>query len=84
MAATRSQCANGSPLDGTPCQSDAEWVSGNLGASKATYNEGDSIPYRMAMTGLSLAGSHTLTIEWDTTKSGKHALDYLTTFNRTP
>ena len=28
------------------------------------------------------ASSHTVTIEWDTTKSGKHAIDYLTTFNR--
>src|SRR5205814_2132496 len=28
-------------------------------------------------------GDHTVTIEWDTTKSDKHALEYLTTFNRT-
>src|SRR4029079_18914598 len=31
---------------------------------------------------LSLA-SHKVTIEWDTTKGGTHAIDYLTTFNRT-
>jgi hypothetical protein len=58
------------------------WVNGNVGSSKATYFEGDSLPYRMVMTNLK-AGTHTLTIQWDTTKSGKHALDYITSFNRT-
>jgi uncharacterized repeat protein (TIGR01451 family) len=57
-------------------------VNGNLGASKSVYFEGDSIPYRMRFGNLSLA-SHYVDIEWDTTKSGKHALDYITTFNRT-
>ena len=61
----------------------SDWVSGNLGASKSTYFEGDSIPYRMLFGNLSTTGSHTITFEWDTTKSGKHAIDYLTTFNRT-
>jgi hypothetical protein len=41
------QCANdpapSSHTDG--CNSNAnQWVNGNLGASKAVYNEGDSIP----------------------------------------
>jgi hypothetical protein len=78
------QCANGSLSnpDATPCQSSNEWVNGNLGGSKAHYNEGDSVPYRLRFGNLSLA-SHTVTIEWDTTKSDKHALDYVTTFNRT-
>jgi hypothetical protein len=64
-------------LSGNP----ADWVNGNLGASKSIYFEGDSIPYRMKFDDLTL-DSHTVTIEWDTTKSGKHAIDYLTTFNR--
>jgi hypothetical protein len=83
--ATLDQCANGSaPSPNTDgCNSNAsDWVSGNLGSSKAVYLEGDSVPYRLRMTNLS-PSSHTVTIEWDTTKSGKHALDYLTTFNRT-
>ncbi|EKD99541.1 MAG: hypothetical protein ACD_22C00235G0001, partial [uncultured bacterium] len=71
-SATLSQYANDAPTG---------WVNGNLGASKATYYEGDSIPYRMVMDNLSLA-SHSLTIEWDTTKSSKHAEDFLTTFDR--
>jgi Prealbumin-like fold domain len=57
-------------------------VNGNLGSSKAKYLEGDSIPYRLRFSNLSLS-SHKVTIEWDTTQSGKHALDYLTSFNRT-
>jgi uncharacterized repeat protein (TIGR01451 family) len=77
------QCANGpapsSPTNG--CNPD-QWVNGNLGASKSIYREGDSIPYRMRFDNLSL-GSHDVIIEWDTTKAGKHAIDYLTTWNRT-
>jgi len=83
-SANLDQCANDpapSPSsDG--CNSNAnQWVNGNLGASKAVYFEGDSIPYRMRFDSLSLA-SHTVTIEWDTTKSGKHALDYIDNFNQ--
>ena len=37
----------------------------------------------MVMVGLSTSGPHSLTIEWDTTKGGKHALDYIGTFNET-
>ena len=74
------QCANDpSPSPSTDgCAANAsQWVNGNLGSSKTVYFEGDSIPYRMKFGSLSL-GSHTVTIEWDTTKSGKHAID--TTF----
>ncbi len=84
-SATLDQCANGSDLATrtSGCNTAAaDWVNGNLGASKSAYQEGDSIPYRMTFGNLPLS-SHTVTIEWDTTKSGTHALDYLTTFNRT-
>ena len=84
-SANLDQCANGqapSPsnngCNGTP---DTDWVNGNLGASKAVYFEGDSIPYRLTFDNLSLS-SHTVTIEWDTTKSGTHALDYITSYNQ--
>jgi uncharacterized repeat protein (TIGR01451 family) len=84
-SANLDQCANGqapSPsnngCNGAP---DTDWVNGNLGASKAVYFEGDSIPYRLTFDNLSLS-SHTVTIEWDTTKSGTHALDYITSYNQ--
>ncbi len=84
-SANLDQCANDpapSPNTDGCSTSASDWVNGNLGASKSVYLEGDSVPYRLTMSGLSTTGSHTVTIEWDTTQSGKHALDYLTTFNR--
>jgi hypothetical protein len=87
-SASLDQCANGqAPSPSTDgCDADAsDWVSGNLGASKSFYREGDSIAYRMVFQNLATGGgnSHSVTIEWDTTKAGKHAIDYITTFNRT-
>ncbi len=64
-----------------PC-SDAAWVNGNLNESKAHYVEGDSVPYRLRLSNLA-GGSHDVRIEWDTTEQGKHALDYVTSFDRT-
>ena len=85
-SANLDQCANDpfpSPSSDGCSASASDWINGNMGASKAVYFEGDSLPYRMTFDNLSTAGSHTITIKWDTTKGGKHALDYLTTFNRT-
>src|SRR5690242_16192066 len=82
------QCANGSLTspDATPCQGGESggegWVNGNVNGSKSHYSEGDSISYRAVFSGITLS-THVYTIEWDTTKGGKHAIDYLTTYNRT-
>lgn len=76
------QCANGSqgtPL--APCTGN-NWQNGNLNSNNSQYVEGDSVSYRAIFTGTAgSAGS--LFVEYDTTKSGKRALDYLTTFDRT-
>jgi uncharacterized repeat protein (TIGR01451 family) len=83
-SASLAQCANDpAPSPNTDgCNSTAnQWVNGNVGASKANYKEGDSLPYRLLLDNLSVA-SHTVIVEWDTTKGGTHALDYITTFNR--
>src|SRR6202162_5217580 len=80
-SANLDQWANLPPIGTT---GSTNWVNGNLGASKALYSEGDSIPYRLTFGSLSTSATHTVTIEWDTTKSSKHALDYITTFDRTP
>jgi hypothetical protein len=84
-SANLDQCANdplpSSHLDG--CNSSAtQWVNGNLGESKSVYFEGDSIPYRLTFGNLSTSGTHTVKIEWDTTKASKHAIDYIDTFNQ--
>lgn len=74
------QCANGP--SGTVNCTDGAWQNGNLNDNQANYFEGDSVPYRLKLTDLG-PGTHNVTIEWDTTKSGKHAFDYLTNYNRT-
>src|SRR5437868_6859091 len=90
QAANLDQCGNDPApsltTDGcSGAPADTGWVNGNLGASKSVYHEGDSIPYRMTLTNLAGGTSfvHTITIQWDTAKAGKHALDYLTKWNRT-
>ena len=71
-------CANGKATAHTDC----EWVNGNLNDTKSHYLEGDSVPFRLVIDGLSI-GTHTATIAFDSTKGGKHAFDYLTSYNRT-
>src|SRR6185503_16000233 len=61
----------------------SQWQNGNLGQSQATYFEGDSVPYRSVFTGLEAGETYTVIIEYDTTQSGKHAIDYLTSFDVT-
>src|SRR4030065_1269028 len=88
QSANLDQCANDKyPSDHTDgCDANAsQWVNGNLGASKSGYFENDFISYRMRFGDVTTGteNPHTVIIEWDTTKGGKHAIDYLTTFNRT-
>lgn len=73
------QCANLT----TTCDTPSKWITGNLGQSKALYFEGQSVPYRTIVSGLTIGQTYAVGIEWDTTESGKHALDYLTSFDRT-
>lgn len=75
------QCAN---LAGTcDASTPSNWQKGNLGQSNSMYLEGQSVPYRSVITGLTPAETYALRIEWDSTESGKHALDFLTSFDRT-
>jgi hypothetical protein len=81
-AADLDQCANDpapSPRTDGCNTSASQWVNGNLNASKSLYFEGDTIPYRMRFTNLAGLNTvvHHVIIEWDTTKGGKHAIDYL-------
>jgi len=76
------QCANGKASAPVPCTL-AAWQNGNVNENQAHYREGDSVPYRMKFDQLTIGATNTLTISYDTTKNGKHALDYLTTYDRT-
>src|SRR4051794_18157651 len=84
-SANLDQCANDqapSPSSDGCNTAATQWVNGNLGASKSVYLEGDSVPYRLTFDNLSIGGTHAVRIEWDTTKSSKHALDYIDTVNQ--
>ena len=80
-AVSLEQCSNLA----TTCDTthSANWQTGNLGTSNSDYAEGDSVPYRSITSNLTVGKTYKLHIEWDTTQSGKHALDYLTSYNRT-
>ena len=64
--------------------SPGEWVNGSLNATQAHYLEEYSVPYRVLLDNLDDApgNTHSLIIEWDTKKGGKHALDFITYYNR--
>lgn len=77
-SATLWQARNG-PV--TAPVSPVAWAKGNSGPSNSHYVEGQSVPYRMVITGLT-NGPHILVIEWDTLHKGKHAFDYITHYQR--
>lgn len=85
IAADLDQCRNGS--NGTDQCTGSNWHNGNLNSMQAGYVEGEFIPYRMKITGAAGDGTtvNTLMIEYDTSQnqsgSGKHAIDYIGTYN---
>ena len=82
-AADIDQCRNGTFDAPVRCANSA-WVNGNLGPENSHYREGDSVPFRATRTNLdTAAASHTLVLQYDTLQSGKHAYDYLSSYNRT-
>jgi hypothetical protein len=77
---TYDQCSNddgdGYATGDTGCR----WINGNLNANNSTYHEGDSTVQRLWMKELAPGSTHTVQLKYGTTKQGKHAYDYLTTF----
>lgn len=78
-AANLDQARNGSQ---TGPVSPVDFQNGNAGSSNSHYVEGQSIPYRAVLTDLPVGASITLTLGFDIKHSGKHAIDYLTSYNR--
>ena len=76
------QCSN----LGTTCDvaHSANWQTGNLGSSNSAYPEGDSVPFRSVMSGLTSGQTYLVSLEWDSTEmGGHHAYDYITSYGRT-
>ena len=80
---TYDQCSNDDG-DGyvIPPGTDAgcRWINGNLQSNNSTYAEGEATVQRLWLTDLP-TGTHSVTLKYGTTKSGKHAYDYLTTWD---
>ena len=77
---TYDQCANDDGDGYASGDTGCRWINGNLVKSQATYNESDATVQRLWLEGLS-AGRHTLTLQYGTTQGGKHAYDFLTSWN---
>lgn len=73
------QCSNDDPTCDTAHPN--EWITGNLGSSDSDYQEGDAVPYRSILNNLVVGHTYKVTLEWDSTVAGKHAIDYLTSFD---
>jgi hypothetical protein len=58
------------------------WVNGNSNGSKSHWREGEFISYRTKISGIA-SGSHTLVLHYDTVHGGKHAIDYIGSFDAT-
>lgn len=57
-----------------------QWINGNLQSNTAYYAEGDATVQRVWLTDFP-PGLHSVTLQYGTTKGGKHAYDFLTTWN---
>ena len=79
------QCRNGAAVSPNACSDlggSVGWVNGNAGASQAHHLEGFSLPYRAVMENLPTGTPITVVFGYDIKHGGKHALDYLTHFDR--
>lgn len=75
-----SQCADG-PRSSARQSCTGNWQNGNLNGGNSQYTEGESVAYR-AIIGGTQGVQATITVTYDTTKASKHALDYLTSWDR--
>ena len=75
------QCSNYLGEGWRPPDTGCRWITGNLQSNNSRYSEGDSTVQRVWLAGFTPGTSHTLTFRYGTTKGGKHAYDFLTTWN---
>jgi hypothetical protein len=73
------QCSN----EPTTCDSmnAKRWITGNLNSNNSGYAEGDAVAYRATYARLTVGETYMVTIDWDSTVNGRHAMDYLTSYD---
>jgi hypothetical protein len=82
-SANLDQCQNGALGPPVVHTSPCDWVNGDLNPAHSHFREGESVPFRMVVSGLTPGSTvHSITIGYDITHSSKHAYDYLTSFQR--
>ena len=57
------------------------WTNGNLQSNNSTYFEGDATVQRLWLDSFLPGSVHSITLEYGTTKAGKHTYDYLTNWD---
>ena len=88
VGANLDQCQNDTlaflsdPCGTAPANAHPNWSNGDVNGSNSQYREGDGLPYRNAITGLT-NGTWTIRVEYDFTKGGVPAIDRLTRYNLT-
>lgn len=77
------QCANGGATAPRQCTGSA-WTGAAITRKSGHYAEGDTVPFRLVISGLVPGNTYTTSIQWDTTDGGVHAYDYLDSFDPNP
>ncbi|MBK9711345.1 MAG: DUF11 domain-containing protein [Kouleothrix sp.] len=77
---TYDQCSNDLGTGYASGDTGCRWINGNLQGNNSRYFEGDATVQRLWLTGLT-NGAHSVTLQYGTTKGGKHAYDYLTNWD---
>jgi len=62
---------------------DAQWHNGKVNENNSHYREGDVVPFRQKLTGLTPGTTYSVTIRWQYQNTDKHAYDYITSYNAT-
>jgi len=68
--------------NGQPVGTNAAWSNGSINGQNSAYNEGNSVPYRYFVTGVTAGSAHFFTLQMEYSKGGKAAFDYPTSFDR--
>jgi uncharacterized repeat protein (TIGR01451 family) len=78
---TYDQCSNDDGDGYASGDTGCRWINGNLNKNNSTYREGEATVQRLAIYEFVPGSTHTVTLQYGTTKAGKHAYDFLTTWD---